>query len=194
MANTSKVMNCPHCHTRTSITPLNTIYGQASMVSDPRGVRWFIGSCNLCSNPVLVGEVNGVIWPHPLPTQTAAEIPEAIRGNLDEAKMCNSVSAWRASVTMCRRAIQMACIDKGASPADNLVSQINSLKSSGIITQDIHEWATVVRWVGNDGAHPGGNEPDAEDAASMLDLAEQFLHVLYVAPAKAAAHRAKLGR
>ncbi|GAA4009318.1 hypothetical protein GCM10022631_22140 [Deinococcus rubellus] len=88
----------------------------------------------------------------------------------------------------------MACIDRGAPTNTNIVGQINYLRDDHIITNEVHEWATVVRWVGNDGAHPGGSEPDQEDASAMIDLAEQFLHVLYVAPAKAAAHRAKIGK
>lgn len=95
---------------------------------------------------------------------------------------------------MCRRAIQMACIEKGATPTDKLVAQINTLKNNSVITADIHEWATVIRWVGNDGAHPEGIKVDEEDAVGMIDLAEQFLHILYVAPAKAAAPRAKIGK
>lgn len=135
-----------------------------------------------------------IVWPNPMPSETPGEIPDEIRSNLVEAKQCASVQAWRATVTMCRRAIQMACLDKGAIPSDTLVKQIDHLKSGGIITADIHEWATIVRWVGNSGAHPDNTTVDKESAETMLDLAEQFLHVLYVAPAKAAAHRAKIGR
>lgn len=187
-------MHCPHCHVHTSITPTNTGGGtQAATQDDFRGL-WWIGRCNNCKNFVLVHNEGNTIWPSPFPSPTAKEIPQSVRENLLEAKRCASVNAWRAGVVMCRRALQMACIDKGASDSDNLVAQINQLKANSVITADLHEWATVVRWVGNDGAHPGGAQVDKEDAENMLDLTEQFLHVLYVAPAKAAAHRAKLGK
>lgn len=194
MTDKARAMYCPHCHRQTSITPLKTHTGNSTISRDANGVDWFIGTCNYCFHPVLSQDQGAVVWPNPMPSDTSSDIPNNIRGNIIEAKKCNSVSSWRATVVMCRRAIQMACLEKGANPSDNLISQINYLKSSNIITQDLHEWATIVRWVGNDGAHPGGIEPDSEDASSMLDLAEQFLHVLYVAPARAAAHRAKLGK
>ena len=193
-------MFCPHCHTKTSITPATQrieLTHSATVVevvwSTSQGY-WWIGICNDCRRPVLVYKDAENIWPTPMPSRTASEIPIEIRENLIEAKSCAAVNAYRASFVMCRRALQMACIDKGASASDNLVAQINYLKTAAVITADLHEWATVVRWVGNDGAHPGGAEIDKEDAENMLDLTEQFLHVLYVAPAKAAAHRAKLGK
>ena len=191
-------MHCPYCHVHTSITPLANASGDISGTRDLHGNVWQIGSCNACGGVVMESQTlmssSRTIYPHPLPSSTAKEIPEEIRKTLIEAKLCASVKAWQASVTMCRRAIQMACIEKGAIASDKLVTQINTLKDKSIITADIHEWATVIRWVGNDGAHPGGIKVDEEDAVGMIDLAEQFLHILYVAPAKAAAHRTKIGK
>ena len=187
-------MHCPFCHVHTSLTVKYIGNSFPAEVQDRTGWSWYIGECNNCGEVVLANDARNLVYPHPVPSATAQEIPDTIRSNLEEAKQCASVSAWRATVTMCRRALQMACLEKGAPANANLVGQINHLRDNGIITTDLHEWATVVRWVGNDGAHPGGLEPDQEDASAMLDLAEQFLHVLYVAPAKAAAHRAKIGR
>lgn len=91
---------------------------------------------------------------------------------------------------MARRAIQNACLNKGAKKGD-LVNQINELQQQGIITNDIKEWATAVRWIGNDAAHPNKDEVTKEDPEDVLHLAEQFLHVLYVTPALFAAQKMK---
>lgn len=64
-----------------------------------------------------------------------------------------------------------------------LQEQITELSDNGLITRDLKEWADVVRWIGNDAAHPGSDIVTAEDADAILKLAEQFLHVVYVAPA-----------
>ena len=77
--------------------------------------------------------------------------------------MCFSVGCYRACAVMARRCIQNACRKKGAKEKD-LVKQINELCQLGIITKDIEEWATVVRWVGNDAAHPGKDPVKIEDA------------------------------
>jgi hypothetical protein len=63
-----------------------------------------------------------------------------------------------------------------------------------VITNDLKEWADVVRWVGNDAAHPDKQPVNEEDAQDMLNLAEQFLHVIYVAPAIAKEQRTKRGK
>jgi len=83
---------------------------------------------------------------------------------------------------MARRALQTACLDKGASKG-RLAEQIKELADKGIITQEIKNWADVVRYVGNDAAHPEDKDVNEDDAKDILDLAEQFMHVIYVAPA-----------
>jgi len=94
---------------------------------------------------------------------------------------------------MSRRAIQAACLQKGASKGD-LVNQIKHLEKNGTITKDLSEWATVIRWIGNDAAHPNKDNVELADAQDILDMAEQFLHVLYVTPAKAKSQRTKKGK
>ncbi len=94
---------------------------------------------------------------------------------------------------MARRVVQLACIQKGAKKV-NLVDQIAELSATGVITKDIEEWATVVRWIGNDAAHPNKDEVEKEDAEDCLKLAEQFLHILFVTPAIAKARRAAKGK
>jgi hypothetical protein len=91
---------------------------------------------------------------------------------------------------MARRSMQSACIDKGAKKK-NLVDQVDELKNNGVITNDLKEWADVVRWVGNDAAHPNKDIVEKDDAKDILELAEQFLHVIYVAPAIAKERRTK---
>ncbi len=192
---------CPWCKRHSSITPAIT------QVSDPYGYErkieafcvwerehneiWWIGVCSYCDKPVLVLNAGNEIYPHPLPSPSDERIPEKIRKDLDEAKLCFSVKAYRASAVMARRALQTACIDKGASKGKNLAEQIKELADKGMITQDLKNWADVVRFVGNDAAHPTENEVSEDDAKDIIDLAEQFMHVIYVAPAIANGRRKK---
>jgi hypothetical protein len=87
----------------------------------------------------------------------------------------------------------MTCVLKGATKPD-LVHQISELAQQGVITRDIEEWATVVRWLGNDAAHPNKDDVKKDDADDCLRLAEQFLHVIFVTPAIAKARRAARGK
>jgi len=154
---------------------------------------WWMGVCNNCREPVLVLNNGEIIYPHPLPSPTDDRIPEHIRKDLDEAKISYSVEAFRASAVMSRRAMQSACIDKGATK-EKLVEQLHELAANGVITNDLKEWADVVRWVGNDAAHPDKQAVTQKDAEDILHLAEQFLHVIYVAPAIAKEQRTKRGK
>lgn len=191
---------CPHCHRHTSLTPAPVKYENGFQTYETRAFwvknpheTWWIGVCNACEEPVLVLNRGDKIFPLPLPTPTSEHIPEEIRSDLDEAKICISAAAYRAAAVMARRAMQVAAKEKGATD-DKLVAQIHELQESGKITNDLKEWADAVRWVGNDAAHPNGSDVTKEDAEDVLHLAEQFLHVLYVAPAVAAGLRKRLGK
>jgi hypothetical protein len=188
---------CPHCHRYTALSTAPASYkdyrGNTKFTSaiwdNDRGQKWWIGVCNNCRMPTLVLGDGIVVYPNPLPSPTDSNIPKELANDLDEAKMCFSVDCYRACAVMARRCIQNACLEKGAKEKD-LVKQIRELCQLGIITKDIEEWATVVRWVGNDAAHPGKDPVKKEDAEDCLKLAEQFLHVIFVASAVAKARKA----
>lgn len=191
---------CPHCHRHTSLQPAPVeveagyrTYNVGAVWKQDYNSLWWIGVCNYCNAPVLVQNNGVTVYPHPLPQPTDANVPEEIRADLDEAKKCFAVSAWRAAAVMARRAMQSAAIEKGATKK-LLVEQIAELAARGKITVDLKEWADAVRWIGNDAAHPGGQPVAREDAEAVLRLAEQFLHVLYVAPAMAKKLREKKGK
>jgi hypothetical protein len=191
---------CPHCHRHTSIEPAPvevergyTTFRLPAVWKQSHNSVWWIGVCNYCKSPVLAQNEGVTVYPHPLPQPTDAHVPEHIRADLDEAKQCFAVSCWRAAAIMARRTMQSAAIEKGAVNGP-LGDQIAELAAKGKITVDLKEWADVVRWVGNDAAHPGGQPVTREDAEEVLKLAEQFLHVLYVAPAMAKKLRTKRGK
>ena len=123
-------------------------------------------------------------------------IPHAARVH-EEARAVRNQPRWRGRSLVsrgpknpgrsARRAIQATVAERRA-PEGNLLSQIDWLAAQGVITKDIATWAHEVPFVGNDGAHPPGKatESDAKDA---VELAEQFLAVVYVSPAIAEARK-----
>jgi hypothetical protein len=191
---------CPHCRKHTALTPAPVKYKHGYDEYTTRAfwqksdrLLWWLGVCNACEEPVLVLNDGVHVFPTPLPAPTDKAIPTLIRADLDEAKQCFALGAFRACAVMARRAMQSAAMDKGAS-SDKLVKQIDELAVSGKITADLKEWAHAVRWAGNDAAHPGGVAVERDDAEDVLHLAEQFLHVLYVAPSRAAGLKKRLGK
>jgi hypothetical protein len=191
---------CPHCHKHTALSIAPAKYDTDDGVSTTHAIwdakkdyQWWIGICNGCQQPSLVLNDGARIYPQPLPSLTDPNVPKELASDLTEAKMCFAVNCYRACAAMARRCIQNACMAKGAKSND-LVAQIKELTQAGIITKDIEEWATVVRWVGNDAAHPGKDSVIKEDAEDCLRLAEQFLHVIFVTPAIAKARRTARGK
>jgi len=158
--------------------------------------NWSIGMCPSCGNCVLIKlkdkKLN--VFPYPLPSLTDERIPEKIRKDIDEAKICLSVNAFRACAGMCRRALQQACILKGISSKKRLEEQIDELAEKRIITDDLRELAHNVRWVGNDALHPENPEVTEEDAKEILNLTEQFMEVIFVAPKKVKEIKEKHGK
>ncbi|MFM9951719.1 MAG: DUF4145 domain-containing protein [Saprospiraceae bacterium] len=186
-------INCPHCHKYTELTRLIKATGasingreiefQISWYKSETKETWWIGKCNSCQNPVLVLNEGDKIFPYPQPIPTDSRVPTEIKKDMDEAKLCFLVGAFKASVVMSRRVIQATCIDKGASPKKLLHEQIKEITDIGLITQDLKNWANEVRQVGNSGAHPNLYSIEKKDAEDILELAEQFIYVIYVVPA-----------
>ncbi len=195
-------MFCPYCHEKTGIGPVSTTAGHPA-VSRPRANEiWWMGECQGCHKMVLVFQASHrfsgqkgytdsyTIYPTPLPSPTDERIPEIIRSDLMEAKLCYSIEAYKACSTMARRALEAACLEKGAT-GTSLYEKINALYTKGVITEEQKKWAHAVRLIGNDGAHLLDKLVTVEDAQDVLTLAEEFLNILYVTSAIAQAQLAK---
>lgn len=191
---------CPYCHMQAAFSWVNETNtgGELSSgfipsspfqyFSNNKGI-WKIAECPSCDGCVLIkmymdqqGNIRiGAVYPSPMPSPTDQRMPEKIRKDLDEAKSCLSVNAYRACAGMCRRAMQTACMEKGSSKGD-LIDQIDEIHQKGVITVDLKDLAHTVRMVGNDALHPNADEVTPQDAKEILELAEQLMEVIFVAP------------
>ena len=120
-------------------------------------------------------------------------IPRQVTDDYIEAIKCFDVGAWKASVVICRRALQVSVIEKGAKKGI-LWEQIDELYDGEIITKDIKDWAHEIRLTGNIGAHPdkdGLEDVTKEDAKELIDFMEEYLNYVYIMPSKVQAKRAK---
>lgn len=180
MADKNSIL-CPSCKTRT-----NLIQRIKYVWPEDSNTIFEISECNGCNTFFLVKRRGGTItglWPKELPQIVDDRIPEHIREDFNEANLCFSVEANRAAAVMARRSLQNICLDKSADKDKKLEQQIDELQEMGIITKDLQNWAHEVRHVGNDGAHPGKDEPvKREDAQDITELLTQFCNVLYIAP------------
>jgi hypothetical protein len=112
-------------------------------------------------------------------------MPENVTADFKEALRCKWVDAFKATVTMCRRAIQASCLEKGANPKKKLTEQIDEIAGKGLITEPLRLFAHEVRLEGNDGAHPepdGLNNVSDRDADDIIAFTREYLHHVYVMP------------
>ena len=108
--------------------------------------------------------------------------PEPIGRYWLQAKRSLAGENWDAAAVMIRSALQLALREHNAK-GRTLKDEINDLASQGILPPLMKEWATNVRELGNDAAHPqiaqqATDPKDAKDVAVFLDFLLEYLYNL----------------
>ncbi len=182
---------CPHCNTKCSFGGI----GQGDSVAlycrgCGKGVYfWLKGyqfeADNDNSVRVDTDEISDFYPRSILPIDPA--IPREIGDDFNEANKCFGVEAKKATVAMCRRALQNACVSKGANPNEDLFKQIEDLESKRIINPSMKEVAHTIRTIGNWGAHPQADslkDVTLDDASEIAKFTSEFLDEVFVRPAR----------
>lgn len=113
-------------------------------------------------------------------------VPREVAEDFREAQRCHFIESYKASVVMCRRAIQSSAIALQAK-GGRLIDQIDDLFKTGKITEPLKDFAHEVRLTGNDGAHPDKDNLTGiveSDSLDMIEFTQEYLHHVYVMPAK----------
>lgn len=111
-------------------------------------------------------------------------ISDSFEKSFVEGVKCLNVGAPFASVVMFRKCLQIIAEDKGAT-GGTLKGKLGSLSISGTLTSTLESISTVIREVGNDGAHPNEFEPSIDDAKDILDFLLLLIDQIYILPEKA---------
>ena len=120
----------------------------------------------------------------------AEEVPTAIADEFSEALRCFWVKSYKATVAMCRRAVQASCDDLKADGKD-LFTQINDLAHKGAITEPLKKMAHRVRLTANQELHGKTDELAAfkeSDAKAIIAFVREYFHHVYVMPALLASY------
>jgi len=136
---------CPHCGDKSYFQPVSA-YTESAQGSEP--LRCITAArCESCKKFILV---IGARYPHqtpewrleaiyPLGTPNDTVPPEVeevasdVSASFKEALRCHFIKSYRASVVMCRRAIQSSAVSLKAN-GGRLIAQIDDLSKSGKIT------------------------------------------------------------
>ncbi|MFG3285334.1 DUF4145 domain-containing protein [Streptomyces sp. NPDC048111] len=90
----------------------------------------------------------------------------------------HQAGAYWATATMARRTLELVCKDQGAA-GSNLAKKTEWLEQDNKIEGRLLDWATALRFVGNDGTH-GDAEVKRQDAEDALVFTEALLEHIYV--------------
>jgi hypothetical protein len=112
--------------------------------------------------------------------------PPEVNEDFIEAQKCYSAEAYKATIVICRRALENMA-DSQQAKGQNLFEKIRDLYNREAISKGTFEIATQVRQFGNYGAHPkddllgGITEPDA---GAILEITQHLLKDVYEIPEK----------
>lgn len=184
---------CRGCHQQVMGIPLTT---PQYHISEFDNEAWIVCRCptRLCElSFVIYDKLNDTVRRvYPLPSFEASNyheaIPEKIREDLAEADRCFHADAYKAAVTMNRRAVQRIVLDKIKDPdiaKKKLWEQIDKLFEEGYITKQLKDTAHEIRHFGNFGAHPSDDQLDnttSEDARIVDNLTFDLIRTIYIIP------------
>lgn len=121
-------------------------------------------------------------------------VPSEVLEDFKEGVVCLHNKCFRAAVSMFRRSLQSALLERGADSGKDLIEQI---KGAAFLTQDMKDWTHNIRILGNWGAHPQNDnlkEVDQKVASETQSFLEEFFNYVYVMPSRVARARGVNGQ
>ncbi len=104
-------------------------------------------------------------------------VPTDLVDDVQEAERANYSQCYKASVTMCRRAVQLGIMDKGI-PDAPFQRMLDDALGQELISQDIYNLATSIKGYGDIGAHRR-EELDPEDVRMVIHAAVRMLNDMF---------------
>lgn len=201
-----RVAFCPHCGNRApqrlrlsheASTPGYSADGKKDALDAP--VTYFIAECMTCGDLLLylsfLSEHNAdnfeqadLVYPHD--TTLHESVPETIRTAYDEGARIKN-AAPNAYAVMIRRALEQVCDDRGVKEG-SLQTRLRVLVERGEIPPVLAEMTTVLRTLGNVGAHAAGRMVTVPMTWHMDRFFRALVEHVYVAPTTLARFRAAL--
>jgi hypothetical protein len=116
---------------------------------------------------------------YPAARELSKDVPDAVRGEWDEAQVCFRGGAYKSCAGAVRRTVEAACAESGVKES-SLDRSLKVMLDKEIIDPTLYEWATMLRFVGNDGAHHGKpvRPEDVKDALSFTEALVDHIYVL----------------
>jgi hypothetical protein len=200
------ILKCHHCGNTSLQTVLltqpylETFYAVDDGTDDQFPFTYTVVRCETCRQ-LLVYSLNDSVGPergetplgdlcYPRRTSLPDAVPERIRLIYAEAARVRDISPL-AFVILARRLLEEVARDRDAA-SDDLAGSLSLLADRGDIPPVLAEATTLIRLVGNAGAHASDTRITAPRAWAVDDLLKAVIEYMYVAPAKIASFKKTL--
>lgn len=180
--------HCDSCGKPALLRVLDQWWVQPRQEEDFEPHQWTFARCEDCQTPHLLvrepldygtGDLTPWSAVFPEPARTLPHVvPRPLREDWDEAQRCLSVKAFTAVALVARRIVEGMCADQGAK-GRSLAAKLKNLKDRGLMEERLYDWSSLVREVGNEGAHEVQRGVSAEDARETLQFVEALLDYMY---------------
>jgi len=182
---------CPRCNSIVETEVIFDYHIEEHCNEDIQGggVQVKLSKCLRCKEPFLT-EVdynyiednyweNSSIQLYPNTENEAIKnCPKIVINPYQEALKCYKAQAYDACVIMCRKGIEVICIDKGEHKG-SLVTKLKNMRENGILEGTLFNWTDELRLIGNDGAHSHEQIVTQRDANDSLDFFDALITYLY---------------
>ena len=191
--------NCPHCHTK---SVLFTSFGEIRNVNQDHTylISFFCGNCyggymamikslrggqsaHRIEGNIEINDSYYFINEYPLPKEISSPkyLPDNINKFFLQAAESLKSGNLDASAMMSRKVLEVAVKTLNPDGNGNLYRRIEKLSELGKITDELKDWAHIIRDDGNDATHE--EEPvTLEFAEELLSFSEMFLMYTFTMP------------
>ena len=144
-----------------------------------------MGHCVKCGRPGLIERqeiapheyANYQLYPR-IRKRIELALPPRVSESFLEAVICELAGAWLATAVMVRRTLE--AIAKEFDPSvKTLMNGLETLKTRGLISDELHRWGTELRFIGNIGAHPTGDVITKQDANDAMEFLRAIVETIY---------------
>lgn len=191
------VLYCPHCGNSSVQTPLVTQsflskfyrYSDGEMSKEPS--TYTVAKCETCDEILVYIEHDNFLEDsdtvfgdlhYPKQLEFTDAVPNSIREIYKQAALVKQVSPT-AYVILARRVLEEICVEQGV-VSKNLATALNKLAQDNVIPKTLSDATTLIRLVGNAGAHASSNTITAPQIWAIDDFIKAVVEYIYVAPRK----------
>lgn len=145
-----------------------------------------MAKCMTCHQPYVLGRDADYdiedgpleqLWPA-VEASLPHHVPASVRDSHDEALRCRRIHAYTGAALLARRGVEAICAEHGYRKG-NLGPKLKKMQTAGVIDTRLFDWSSVVRDLGNSGAHDVEAPLTREDADDAIAFFEALVNYLY---------------